>query len=105
EESFTGQRPVLSVEEYAALAESDLLGTAPVPFLPGEDLTTGGRLFQEFSFLQGLGMIPASTTWEEVSASFDPTIIEEVLQKPQTYQLESFAYADEEKEANGTDTE
>ncbi len=91
-QELSGQKIVLSAEQYAALTKNDLLGTSPIANIPERNLAPGGSLFQEFQFLKRLGKIPNTVKWEAVKASFDLTIIDHVLSGTRKYQLETFEY-------------
>lgn len=99
-QDLSDQQSVLSTTQYITLVKSDLLGTSSIPWIPEADLEAGGRLFREFEFLQGLGMISASSNWDRVSASFNHATIEEVLSRSKEYQLDTFDYANAEGEGD-----
>jgi NitT/TauT family transport system substrate-binding protein len=92
-QNLSGQTAVLAVEQYAEIAQSDLLGTTSVAALPGRDLETDGRLFREFEFLKDLGKIPDTTDWEAVRGCFDLEFIDQILADAQEYQLGTYEYA------------
>lgn len=95
ERELSAKPSVLSVEQYAALAENDLLGILDcVPAIPKSDLATDGHLFREFEFLQALGTIPRTVAWEDVQACFDRTVVEHVLSNAQAYRLTAQDYSD-----------
>ncbi len=96
ERGLSGQPSVLSVEQYATLAKSDLLGMPDcVPAIPQSDLATDGHLVREFELLQKLGKIPPTAKWEDVRACFDRTVIEHVLSNAQEYRLTVHDYTEE----------
>ncbi len=96
ERELSGQPPALSVEQYVALAKSDLLGMSDcTPAIPRSDLAADGHLVREFEFLQTLGKIPPTAKWEDVRACFDRSVVEHVLSNAQEYRLTANDYAEE----------
>lgn len=83
---------VLSENDYAFLAERDLLGFLSVALLPENVLSKEGPLFREFEFLRRLGRISDAATWEGVRSCFDQSIIEQVLTEKQKYKVDTFRY-------------
>lgn len=92
---FSGGEKLLSPEQYASIVKSDLLDIAPIPIIPERDLEVQGPLFEEFEFLKRLEKIPAGNDWIKVKASFDNSIINDVLSKAEEYQLDIFEYSKE----------
>ncbi len=92
---LSGEAPVLSAEQYATLAKSDLLGISSMPTIPEQDLVSGGRLSAEFKFLKALGRVPAAVEWDHVRSCFDRTILEEVISARREYRLASYQYRPE----------
>jgi ABC-type taurine transport system substrate-binding protein len=74
----------LSKEEDVSVAERDLMfsfmdmtgGVSDV------NLSQDGRLAKEFFFLKDIGKIDEGISWEKVSDSFDPKILDEILGDP-----------------------
>ncbi|MGR3304089.1 MAG: NrtA/SsuA/CpmA family ABC transporter substrate-binding protein [Candidatus Scalindua sp.] len=91
-EDLTNHKLELSVEQYASLAESDILGLTSAPIIPQNDLRQNGPLHMEFEFLKNMGKIPASTNWDKVHDSFDLQVIIEVLANAKKYKLNEFDY-------------
>lgn len=91
-ESLTNQKPILSVEQNASLAEDDLLGIVSAPIIPQNDLRQNGLLHTEFEFLKTLDKIPASANWEKVHNSFDLQIMIDILTHSKEYKLNEFNY-------------
>jgi hypothetical protein len=97
-QDLSGQVPVLSPEQYVALAKSDLLGISSIPIIPRKHLADGGPLHREFEFLKGLGKIADTAEWDRVRSCFDRGIVEEVLSAGERYRLHSYDVGDHEDE-------
>jgi hypothetical protein len=97
-QDLSGQVPVLSAEQYVALAKSDLLGISFIPIIPRKHLADGGPLHQEFEFLKGLGKIADTAEWDRIRSCFEPSIVEEVLSAGERYRLYAYDHGDHEGE-------
>lgn len=75
-ESLESDVSLMSLDQYMDIVSDDVVFNNSDPAIPQRDLEDGGRLHLEFEFLQDLGKIPGSITWEEVKACFDPTIVQ-----------------------------
>ncbi len=91
-EDLTNRKLELSVEQYASLAESDILGLTSAPIIPQNDLRQNGPLHMEFEFLKNLGKIPDTTNWDKVYNSFDLQTMIDVLAHSRKYKLNEFDY-------------
>jgi NitT/TauT family transport system substrate-binding protein len=91
-ENLTGNEIPLTLEQNASLARNDILGLSSAPIIPKNDLKQNGPLNREFEFLQKLGKIPSSSSWKNVSASFDRKVINEVLANQKKYRLNEFNF-------------
>jgi len=91
-EKLSGQNIGLSVEQYADLAVRDILGLTSAPIVPKNDFKRNGPLHMEYEFLEALGKISPSSSWEKVRDSFDCQIIAEVFANPKRYDLDDFNY-------------
>ncbi|MEF9427370.1 MAG: hypothetical protein L0956_09465, partial [Candidatus Mariimomonas ferrooxydans] len=94
-QDFSGKPAVLTVDQYASLAEDDLIGISPTAAMPEGDLVPQGRLFREFQFLKALGKIPATVDWPKVRAAFDHTLVNEIISQTDKYQLNIYEYSNE----------
>lgn len=97
-QDLSGQTPVLSPEQYLALAKSDLLGISSIPIIPRKHLADGGPLHREFEFLQSLGKIVDTAGWDRVRSCFDHSIVEEVLSPRGRYRLYAYDHGEHEDE-------
>jgi len=91
-ELLLGKPTGLSPQDIAKTTTNDLLKIAHSPAVPRNDLAENGSVRRAFVFLQGQGKIPASVSWEKISASFDRTLIDKILTNPKKYQLLQFDY-------------
>lgn len=66
----------LNFHQYLDITRDDLEAVNGDAAIPKRDLEDDGRLRLEFEFLQDLGKIPGSITWEDVKSCFDLTIVE-----------------------------
>lgn len=89
---LSSRKPMLSVEQCAALTKRDILDLSSAPMIPAHYLEHDGPLHREFEFLKALGKIPSSSSWESVRSSFDCQIISEVLANPSRYKLDEYSY-------------
>ena len=88
-ETLTGETLPLSSEQYAFIAERDILGSdakASVA-IRANSIAEGGRLQAEYLFLQDLNKVPVESRWEDVYESFDLTILSDVLDNALEYRL------------------
>jgi len=92
-EYLTGKKSTINEHKYATLFKSELLDVSPVAALPAQDLEPGGTLFSEFLFLKDLGKVPAASEWKKVKACFDLSLIPEILEKAQSYQLQTYDFS------------
>jgi len=92
--SLSGEKTILSIEQYAALAERDILGRHSVSsyHIPKESLADSGTLYKEFIFLKNINRIPLDNEWKSVHDSFDTEILTEIIQNPGKYRLKEFDY-------------
>lgn len=93
-ERLTGEKFSLTIEQNAELAGKDILGRHSIltPEIPESDLVKGGPINKEFNFLSNLGLIPSSSNWNTVQASFDQRIVTEILTNSRKYNLSVFDY-------------
>lgn len=91
-QDFSGQPPMLTLNQYVELANDDLLGMSSIPTVPEKDLSSQGPLFQELRFLQALGKIPDHLGWDDVTPCFDLAILEQLLLETEKYQLNTYEY-------------
>lgn len=91
-EGLSGEKPTLSAEQYAALAQRDILDFMSVPMIPGNSLAPGRSLHREFEFLKDLGRIPPSSDWDSARGSFDSKIINEIMANSRKYALDKYHY-------------
>jgi NitT/TauT family transport system substrate-binding protein len=91
-QDLSGQAPVLSDRQYAALSRMDALDFSPAAAIPQGDLAPDGRLFREFEFLQALDMIPSTVEWQQVRACFDLDLVEPVIMDARRHQLDLYQY-------------
>ena len=66
---------------------------SPVAALPAQDLEPDGRLYAEFLFLKDLGKVPAAVEWKKIEACFDLSLIDEILEEAQSYQLQTYDFS------------
>ena len=90
--SLSGSPIHLTVEQYANLAQKDIIGLDFEPIIPIKNLKHKGPLHQEFNFLKSLGKISASKRWENVRGSFDRIIIKEIIDNEKKYKINQFKY-------------
>lgn len=91
-EKLSGEKPTLSAEQYAALAQRDMLDFMSVPMIPDNSLVTGSSLHREFEFLKDLGKISPSSDWGSTRGRFDSKIINEVMANSRKYALDKYHY-------------
>ncbi len=90
------QHAQITTDEILRLAESDLLGTPSVPFIPKSALVADGPLFEEYSFLRETGMISSAVKWETIRASFQTPFLDEIMTDPTKYRTHLFDYSGRE---------
>jgi ABC-type taurine transport system substrate-binding protein len=95
-EALTGEALPLSAEQYAFIAERDILGSnaEAVAAIRANSIAEGGRLQAEYLFLRDLNKVPAESQWEDVYESFDLTILSDVLDNALEYRLRDSQYGD-----------
>ncbi len=77
----------LTDNDFVNLAMEDIIGLLNVPFIPVENLLSGGTLYREFHFLQKIGKIPEEAEWNKISDSFNRRVLEEVLSRQEEYRV------------------
>lgn len=82
----------LTPEEVAELALKDIVGSAFPPVISKRDIAEKGRLYNEFVFLEKLGMIQAHAKWDRVHDSFDREILKKILHQSEALRLNDFLY-------------
>ncbi len=83
----------LSIEDYAFIAQHDIIGMDAAPFISKHDLQDNGQLHKEFKFLKRLKLIPSKSSWQQVKQCFSNSIIQRLFSKPEKYKLEEFNYS------------
>jgi len=91
-ERLLGKPTGLSSQDVARITTEDLLNIAQSPAVPQQDLGKNGAIRRAFAFLQKQNKIPASVSWEKISASFDRTLIDKILANPKKYHLLEYEY-------------
>jgi len=93
-EKFSGKKTLLSIREYEALAEDDLLGRNSITSygINEQILKMNGPLHNEFRFLKNLGMLSSEVPWEKVEKSFDARIVKKIYRDMGRYKLHQFDY-------------
>ena len=89
---FGGQNIQLPAEMLAQLGVRDLLGLGAAPAIPQNLLKEGGRLHQEFIFLQKNRLINPANVWPETAKRFTSDLLLKVLAQAAKYRLAEFAY-------------
>jgi len=92
-EYLTGKKSTINEHQYTTIFKSELLDVSPVAALPAYDLEPDGTLFREFQFLKDLGKIPTAAEWKKVKACFDLSLIPAILEKAQSYQLQTYDFS------------
>jgi len=93
-DTLTGESLSLSSEQYAFIAERDILGSsaATSAAIRTNSIAEGGRLEAEYLFLRDIGKVPAGSQWEDVYESFDLTILSDILDNALEYRLSDAQY-------------
>ena len=92
---MTGELPKLSEEDLSTIALEGLLETSSMGKIVDRSLKTNGRLFQQFKFLQSVGEIEASTSWQMIKDCFTQSYIDQILLSKPQFQINSFALESE----------
>lgn len=90
--ALTKRKTMLTVEQGAYLAISDIIGSSSAPLIPRRDLSLEGPLRAEFQLLQAIGKIPSAVGWEAVYNSFDLEIMSDVLTNSRNYNINKYNY-------------
>ena len=90
--ALTKRKTMLTVEQGAYLAISDIIGSSSAPLIPRRDLSLEGPLRAEFQLLQAIGKIPSAVGWEAVYNSFDLEIMSDVLTNSRNYNINKNNY-------------
>lgn len=88
---MTGESSKLSETALSFITQEGLIGTASMGKIVDRSLKIDGRLFQQFKFLQSVGEVEGSVSWQNISECFDQSYINKVLLSKSFYQLNSFA--------------
>jgi len=93
-EMLMGAKLPLLPQEFASIGFQDIQGSAGVGSfaIPPASLSKKGRFRKEYAFLKEFGALPEKSRWEDLQASFDATILSEILGSPKEYRLSEFRY-------------
>jgi ABC-type taurine transport system substrate-binding protein len=93
-ETLTGAKLNLTPEKMASVSKRDVLGSRwTMSFaIPENDLLDNSQLKKEHAFLKTLDLLSEESLWEEIQASFDLTILPEILGNSHEYRLSEFRY-------------
>jgi len=94
EKKFYGEESKLSPLEYSGLIHDDILTSMLYPYIPEKELMQGGHLWEEFQFMKDEGILPETATWEMLIPNFSTTIVPEIINQAQIYELDNFHYLD-----------
>jgi len=91
-QEFAKKPSSLTIEQAMEITKRETLDVPGAPMLPKSEAKPGGRMAMQLSFLKHFGNIPASVSWERVSSSFAPQLMEDVLRQPAKYRIHNFDY-------------
>lgn len=92
-ENLTNKKSSISENQYASIYKNELLDVSSIAALPSQDLEPDGRLSRELLFIKKLGMVPETIEWEKIMASFDLSLIRDILKESQSYQLQTYDFS------------
>ena len=91
EQNFSQKPPVLSLANALRIARKDLLDVPGAPTFPMK-VNGVAPLSREFEFLQQQGMIPASSSPNEITQAFSYTGLKQVQINPKKFRLFTYDY-------------
>ena len=77
--ALSGAQPKLSAKDYAEVTEEALRRISFLPVIPESDLSDKGHMFQAFQFLQEIGKVPSTVSWDDIRSCFDVGPMNDVL--------------------------
>lgn len=91
-QKFSKKTTGLTVEQAMEITKQEVINVPGAPMLPKSEAMPGGRMAMQLTFLKHYGNIPATVSWEKLSNSFAPQLMEDVLRQPAKYRVHTFDY-------------
>jgi len=89
---FSEKETKLTVTQIADIVKSDILDIATSPVIPDKDLSEEGYVRRGFELLKKQNRMSREAVLRKVLASFDNTLISDILAHPKKFRLNDFDY-------------